>query len=203
MSRPRTSRLSSAPRAFRLPRHPLSRNMATGTTRHVNAYELCRSLGPHLSRIGATVAARPVCYLIVPHARGRTPAHFAAQPGHAGCLRALHECLSSMIQSNLLCVCPRLSLTDTRLRGATPCTRHAHRATLLPMSYSTMDPPWRGATYADGSGIGAEDVSRVEVVDEPDSYGVGVAFAGTAERHAYGSGAPCDVRFRGSDTGRV
>ena len=113
MSRPRTSRLSSAPRAFRLPRHPLSRNMATGTTRHVNAYELCRSLGPHLSRIGATVAARPVCYLIVPHARGRTPAHFAAQPGHAGCLRALHECLSSMIQSNLLCVCPRLSLTLT------------------------------------------------------------------------------------------
>ena len=93
--------------------------------------------------------------------------------------------------------------TDTRLRGATPCTRHAHRATLLPRSYSTLDPPWRGATYADGSGIGAEDVSRVEVVDEPDSYGVGVAFAGTAERHAYGSGAPCDVRFRGSDTGRV
>ena len=46
VSRPRTSRLSSAPRAFRLPRHPLSRNMATGTTRHVNAYELCRSLGP-------------------------------------------------------------------------------------------------------------------------------------------------------------
>ena len=99
------------PSAF--PRHPLSRHVATGTTRHGNAYELCRSLGPHLSRIGAIVAARPVCDLIVPHARARTPAHFAAQQGPVGCLRALRECLSSMIQSNLLCVCPRLSLTLT------------------------------------------------------------------------------------------
>ena len=120
-----------------------------------------------------------------------------------GCLRALRECLSSMIQSNLLCVCPRLSLTLTPV-----CVEPLHALDMptarryCPCHIAPWT-PWRGATYADGSGIGAEDVSRVEVVDEPDWYGVGVAFAGTAERHAYGSGAPCDVRFRGSDTGRV
>ena len=191
MSRPRTSRLSSAPRAFRLP--PPSAKPQRGDRDHaarecVRALSFPRpaSLSDWGNRCGAPslLSDRAPCQ--GPHT-GALCCSTGTRGVPAGAARVF--VLNDPIQPPLR-MSEVVPPNDTRLRGATPCTRHAHRATLLPMSYSTMDPPWRGATYADGSGIGAEDVSRVEVVDEPDWYGVGVAFAGTAERHAYGIGVP-------------